>query len=114
MQNKGTMFQAGQQFVDIRMPGKDREIGEMVELGKNIGSTKVIYEHFIGLRVPADIILSILPITIRGSGRGSATGGTFSPASPLSGSRLSSFERRSAAIGAFGDRLIAPSAIYDL
>ena len=65
------------------MPGKDREIGEIVELGKNIGRTKVIYEHFIGLRVPADIILSILPITIRGSGRGSAIWGTFSPASPV-------------------------------
>ena len=69
-----------------------------MELGKNIGSTKVIYEHFIGLRVPADMILSILPITIRGSGRGPATGGIF-------------FERRPAAIGEFGDRLIAPSAI---
>ena len=81
-----------------------------MELGKNIGSTKAIYEHFIGLRVPADMILSMLPITIRGSGRGPATGGKLSPASSV-GSQAIFFERRPAAIGEFGDRLIAPSAI---
>ena len=95
MQNKETILKLGSNLSTSECRGKDREIGEIVELGKNIGSTKVIYEHFIGLRVPADMILSI---TIRGSGRGPATGGIF-------------FERRPAAIGEFGDRLIAPSAI---
>ena len=40
------------------MPGKDSlktEIGEIVELGKGIGCTKVKFRHFIGLRVPTDI-----------------------------------------------------------
>lgn len=40
------------------MPGKaslKTEIGKIVELGKGIGRTKVIFKHFIGLRVPADI-----------------------------------------------------------
>lgn len=42
----------------MRMLGKDtleREIREIVDLGKGIGSTKVIFKHVIGLRVPADI-----------------------------------------------------------
>ena len=56
------------------MPAKDTleaEIREIVDLGKGIGRTKVIFEHFIGLRVPADIyLLPIGPILSGGNGRG--------------------------------------------
>ena len=47
---------------------------------------------------------------------GARTGGSLLPACPVGclSPVLSSFERRLAAIGAFGDRLIAPSAFYEV
>ena len=60
------------------MPGKDTleaEIREIVDLGKGIGSTKVIFEHVIGLRVPADIYYPIRSNTIRGKWQGTVLGG---------------------------------------
>ena len=101
------------------MPGKDTleaEIREIVDLGKGIGSTKVIFKHFIGLRVPADIYYPLGPIPSGGNGRGPHWGGSLLAACPVGclSPVLSSFERRLAAIGAFGDRLIAPSAFYEV
>ena len=102
------------------MPGKgtlEAEIREIMELGKGIGSTKVMFKHFIGLRVPADIyLLPIGPILSGGNGRGPAPGGAFCPHVLLAVYLLCYLllSGRLAAIGAFGDRLIAPSAFYEV